>query len=94
MVGDIGTLIDGEPIINLPPKTIEMKKVDFSQEERDFYCRLEAESRAQFAVCFLLFQLDFIIIFHCSSGLRVLSPSLFILLKYIYLDRNTQQQEL
>ncbi|XP_073149458.1 helicase-like transcription factor CHR28 isoform X2 [Henckelia pumila] len=44
-----GTLIDGEPIINLPPKTIEMKKVDFSQEERDFYCRLEAESRAQFA---------------------------------------------
>ncbi|KAL0310658.1 UNVERIFIED_CONTAM: Helicase-like transcription factor CHR28 [Sesamum angustifolium] len=44
-----GTLIDGEPIINLPPKTIELKKVDFSKEERDFYCRLEAESRAQFA---------------------------------------------
>ncbi|XP_073061440.1 helicase-like transcription factor CHR28 [Primulina eburnea] len=44
-----GTLIDGEPIINLPPKTIKMKKVDFSQEERDFYSRLEAESRAQFA---------------------------------------------
>ncbi|KAL0321227.1 UNVERIFIED_CONTAM: Helicase-like transcription factor CHR28 [Sesamum radiatum] len=44
-----GTLIDGEPIINLPPKTIQLKKVDFSKEERDFYCRLEAESRAQFA---------------------------------------------
>ncbi|KAK4421240.1 Helicase-like transcription factor CHR28 [Sesamum alatum] len=44
-----GTLIDGEPIVNLPPKTIELKKVDFSKEERDFYCRLEAESRAQFA---------------------------------------------
>ncbi|KZV52280.1 hypothetical protein F511_39389 [Dorcoceras hygrometricum] len=44
-----GTLIDGEPIINLPPKTIEMKKVDFSQDERVFYCKLEAESRAQFA---------------------------------------------
>ncbi|KAI3456289.1 hypothetical protein Pfo_012952 [Paulownia fortunei] len=44
-----GTFIDGEPIINLPPKTIELKKVDFSMEERDFYCRLEADSRAQFA---------------------------------------------
>ncbi|KAL2467254.1 SNF2 domain-containing protein/helicase domain-containing protein/zinc finger protein-related [Abeliophyllum distichum] len=44
-----GTLIDGEPIINLPPKTIELKKVDFSKEERDFYCSLEADSRAQFA---------------------------------------------
>ncbi|KAL7088914.1 hypothetical protein ACP275_13G157400 [Erythranthe tilingii] len=44
-----GTFIDGEPIINLPPKTIELKRVDFSMEERDFYCRLEADSRAQFA---------------------------------------------
>ncbi|PIN19745.1 Helicase-like transcription factor HLTF/DNA helicase RAD5, DEAD-box superfamily [Handroanthus impetiginosus] len=44
-----GTFLDGEPIINLPPKTIELKKVDFSKEERDFYCRLEADSRAQFA---------------------------------------------
>ncbi|KAK6154702.1 hypothetical protein DH2020_008950 [Rehmannia glutinosa] len=44
-----GTFIDGEPIINLPPKTIELKKVDFSKEERDFYSRLEADSRAQFA---------------------------------------------
>ncbi|XP_020222323.1 helicase-like transcription factor CHR28 isoform X2 [Cajanus cajan] len=43
-----GTLLDGEPIISLPPKYIELKKVDFSMEERDFYSRLEADSRAQF----------------------------------------------
>lgn len=47
-----GTYIDGEPIINLPPKTIELKRIDFSDEERDFYCRLESDSRAQFAVCY------------------------------------------
>ncbi|XP_042519799.1 helicase-like transcription factor CHR28 [Macadamia integrifolia] len=45
-----GTLIDGQPIINLPPKSIELKKVDFSKEEREFYSRLEADSRAQFKV--------------------------------------------
>ncbi|XP_051135086.1 helicase-like transcription factor CHR28 [Andrographis paniculata] len=44
-----GTILDGKPIINLPPKTVDLKKIDFSKEERDFYCRLEAESRAQFA---------------------------------------------
>ncbi|KAH9604057.1 hypothetical protein KSS87_012266 [Heliosperma pusillum] len=43
-----GTLLDGEPIINLPPKSVKLKKVEFSQEERDFYTRLEADSRAQF----------------------------------------------
>ncbi|XP_019423648.1 PREDICTED: helicase-like transcription factor CHR28 isoform X1 [Lupinus angustifolius] len=43
-----GTLLDGEPIISLPPKSVELKKVDFSREERDFYSRLEADSRAQF----------------------------------------------
>ncbi|XP_030967710.1 helicase-like transcription factor CHR28 isoform X2 [Quercus lobata] len=42
------TLLDGEPIINLPPKFIELKKVDFSDEERNFYSKLEADSRAQF----------------------------------------------
>ncbi|XP_059440688.1 helicase-like transcription factor CHR28 isoform X6 [Corylus avellana] len=42
------TLLDGEPIINLPPKSIELKKVEFSEEERNFYSRLEADSRAQF----------------------------------------------
>ncbi|KAL1560204.1 helicase-like transcription factor CHR28 isoform X3 [Salvia divinorum] len=44
-----GTYIDGEPIIDLPPKTIELKRVDFSMKERDFYRRLEADSKAQFA---------------------------------------------
>ncbi|XAR66424.1 DNA helicase [Bertholletia excelsa] len=44
-----GTLLDGEPIITLPPKSVELRKVDFTKEERDFYCRLEADSRAQFA---------------------------------------------
>lgn len=51
----LGTLLDGEPIINLPPKSVELRKVDFTKEERDFYCRLEADSRAQFAVCCFLF---------------------------------------
>ncbi|KAL7586262.1 hypothetical protein Lser_V15G36865 [Lactuca serriola] len=43
-----GTLIDGQPIINLPPKTINLKAVDFSTEERAFYQKLEAESRSRF----------------------------------------------
>ncbi|XP_058755368.1 helicase-like transcription factor CHR28 isoform X1 [Vicia villosa] len=43
-----GSLLDGEPIISLPPKSVELKKVEFSQEERDFYSKLEADSRAQF----------------------------------------------
>ncbi|PWA97775.1 Helicase, C-terminal [Artemisia annua] len=48
------TLLDGEPIISLPPKTINLKKVDFTPEEREFYRRLEADSRAQFEVGFSL----------------------------------------
>ncbi|KAI4358040.1 hypothetical protein L6164_001950 [Bauhinia variegata] len=43
-----GTIIDGEPIIQLPPKTIRLNKVDFSFEERAFYKKLEADSRSQF----------------------------------------------
>ncbi|GLT87148.1 hypothetical protein SLE2022_052470 [Rubroshorea leprosula] len=42
------TLIDGEPIIKLPPKSIHLSKVDFSTEERAFYMQLEADSRSQF----------------------------------------------
>ncbi|XVE66388.1 hypothetical protein DITRI_Ditri08aG0076500 [Diplodiscus trichospermus] len=42
------TLIDGKPIIKLPPKSIHMSKVDFSFEERAFYTQLEADSRSQF----------------------------------------------
>ncbi|PWA57475.1 Helicase, C-terminal [Artemisia annua] len=42
------TVIDGQPIITLPPKTIKLSSVDFSTEERDFYLKLEADSRSQF----------------------------------------------
>uniref|UniRef100_A0A7N0TW61 Uncharacterized protein n=1 Tax=Kalanchoe fedtschenkoi TaxID=63787 RepID=A0A7N0TW61_KALFE len=42
------TRIGGEPIINLPPKSIQLSKVDFSNDERMFYSKLEAESRSQF----------------------------------------------
>ncbi|XP_076952691.1 helicase-like transcription factor CHR28 isoform X2 [Bidens hawaiensis] len=41
-------LIDGKPIINLPPKTIKLTPIDFSPEERAFYQKLEAESRSRF----------------------------------------------
>ncbi|XP_042453098.1 helicase-like transcription factor CHR28 isoform X2 [Zingiber officinale] len=43
-----GTIIDGEPILKLPPKSICLKKVEFSHEEREFYLKLEADSRQQF----------------------------------------------
>ncbi|XP_017229709.1 helicase-like transcription factor CHR28 isoform X1 [Daucus carota subsp. sativus] len=42
------TFIDGEPIITLPSKTINLIKVDFSAEERAYYQKLEADSRSQF----------------------------------------------
>ncbi|PKA47899.1 Putative SWI/SNF-related matrix-associated actin-dependent regulator [Apostasia shenzhenica] len=44
------TLLDGKPIISLPPKAISLKRVDFSEEERNFYLTLEAESREQFKI--------------------------------------------
>lgn len=50
----IGTFIDGEPIIKLPPKTISLTHVDFSVEERAFYRKLEADSRSQFKVPFFI----------------------------------------
>ncbi|XP_042501657.1 helicase-like transcription factor CHR28 isoform X2 [Macadamia integrifolia] len=43
-----GTLLDGEPIIKLPPKSVYLTKVEFSSEERAFYLNLEADSRLQF----------------------------------------------
>ncbi|XP_026408267.1 helicase-like transcription factor CHR28 isoform X2 [Papaver somniferum] len=43
-----GTLLDGEPIINLPSKTVNLTKVEFSAEERAFYSKLESDSRSQF----------------------------------------------
>ena len=47
----VGTLLDGEPIISLPPKSVELKKVEYLEEKQDFYSRLEADSQAQFQVC-------------------------------------------
>uniref|UniRef100_A0ACD5ZZC5 Uncharacterized protein n=1 Tax=Avena sativa TaxID=4498 RepID=A0ACD5ZZC5_AVESA len=42
------TMINGQPIINLPPKIINLEKVDFTKEERAFYMTLEERSRQQF----------------------------------------------
>nr|VDC94027.1 unnamed protein product [Brassica oleracea] len=42
------TLLDGQPIINLPPKKINLRRVDFSVDERSFYKKLEADSQSQF----------------------------------------------
>lgn len=50
----LGTLIDGEPIIKLPPKLINLKKIYFSPEEREFYSNLEADSRQKFKVIFII----------------------------------------
>ncbi|VVB14764.1 unnamed protein product [Arabis nemorensis] len=43
-----GSFLDGKPIISIPPKSIELRKVDFTEEERDFYSNLELASRDQF----------------------------------------------
>jgi SNF2 family DNA or RNA helicase len=45
-----GTLIDGQPIVDLPPRIVKLKKTQFSIEERTFYDKLETESREQFQV--------------------------------------------
>ncbi|KAI3868312.1 hypothetical protein MKX03_000223 [Papaver bracteatum] len=42
------TLIDGKPIVTLPPKSISLMKVELSTEERSFYSALEARSSSQF----------------------------------------------
>jgi len=44
------TLIDGEPILKLPAKTIQLSKIDFTPEERAFYLTLEEGSRQKFKV--------------------------------------------
>lgn len=41
------TMIDGKPILELPPKTIEKVHVLFSPEEQTFYDELEANSQKQ-----------------------------------------------
>lgn len=42
------SLIDGKPIITLPPKTEEIQHVVFSPEEQDFYKALESKTQIQF----------------------------------------------
>ncbi|KAJ1272917.1 hypothetical protein BS78_06G239700 [Paspalum vaginatum] len=44
-------LLDGEPIIKIPPKTIQLSKIDFTKEERAFYLRLEENSRQTLKEC-------------------------------------------
>lgn len=44
------SLIDGKPIVNLPPRIVKLQQSEFSMEERFFYSNLETESRAQFQV--------------------------------------------
>ena len=42
------SLIDGKPIINLPPKTEEIQHVVFNDEEQAFYNALESKTQIQF----------------------------------------------
>lgn len=44
------SFIDGKPIVNLPPRIVNLQESEFSLEERLFYSNLEADSRAQFQV--------------------------------------------
>lgn len=44
------SFIDGKPIVNLPPRIVNLQQSEFSLEERSFYSNLEADSRAQFQV--------------------------------------------
>ncbi|KAG2298377.1 hypothetical protein Bca52824_034849 [Brassica carinata] len=42
------TLLDGQPILHLPPKTVNLTKAEFSPEESAFYKELEASSQSKF----------------------------------------------
>lgn len=67
----VETLINGKPIINLPPKTINLNKVDFTQEERSFYLMLEERSRQQFKVGYV-FKFHMLYLFFLDSALVLL----------------------
>jgi SNF2 family DNA or RNA helicase len=43
-----GSLIDGKPIITLPPKTEEIQHVVFDTDEQAFYNALESKTQIQF----------------------------------------------
>lgn len=40
--------VNGQPIITLPPKTIEVRELEFTLEEMDFYDSMEKQSQARF----------------------------------------------
>ncbi|ORY14184.1 SNF2 family N-terminal domain-domain-containing protein [Clohesyomyces aquaticus] len=42
------TILDGEPICNIPPKSIEPASVEFSDEEHELYKAIEGKSQLQF----------------------------------------------
>ncbi|XP_024402469.1 helicase-like transcription factor CHR28 isoform X2 [Physcomitrium patens] len=42
------SLLDGKPIVNLPPRIVKLQQAEFSLDERSFYENLEIESREQF----------------------------------------------
>ncbi|KAL2158389.1 hypothetical protein VTH06DRAFT_4437 [Thermothelomyces fergusii] len=42
------SMIDGKPILTLPPRTESSERVEFSEDERQFYQDLETRSRVQF----------------------------------------------
>jgi len=60
----VATMLDGKPIISLPPKTVSLKTVDFTSEERAFYNTLEVESREQFKVS-SQYLINSLVIFFC-----------------------------
>ncbi|XP_024015524.1 helicase-like transcription factor CHR27 [Eutrema salsugineum] len=43
-----GTLLDGQPIINLPPKEVHLSKIDLSEVEWSFYRKLEILAQHEF----------------------------------------------
>ncbi|PPQ65989.1 hypothetical protein CVT26_010649 [Gymnopilus dilepis] len=42
------SMLDGEILVNLPPKKVELIKLEFSEEEREIYNMVEARSQAKF----------------------------------------------
>jgi hypothetical protein len=87
----VETLINGKPIINLPPKTINLKKVDFTQEERSFYLTLEERSRQRFKVGYVFkFHLLYLFFFHLdgvATLLKLVGYSLPCTILYTYAQR-------
>ncbi len=44
-------MIDGEPVVKLPPRELSLVKQQFSKQEQTFYAELQKESAAKFKVC-------------------------------------------